>query len=62
MTDNLLLQPILDGDELQVDLESVESKIEELGKENIVCFLAATSCFAPRAAGKKRDQIEFRTK
>ena len=40
----------MDGDELQVDLEAVEAKIESLGAKNILCLLSTTSCFAPRAA------------
>ena len=40
----------LSGDELSADLQALEAKAAELGHENVLCVLATTSCFAPRAA------------
>ena len=40
----------LDGDELSADLAALEAKACELGHDRVLCVLATTSCFAPRAA------------
>jgi O-phospho-L-seryl-tRNASec:L-selenocysteinyl-tRNA synthase len=37
------------GDELRTDVPAVHSVLAELGPENVLCILAVTSCFAPRA-------------
>ncbi|MEN2498490.1 MAG: hypothetical protein MHMPM18_002779 [Marteilia pararefringens] len=42
------IENILDGDELKTDIRQLNTKIEELGPDNIVCVLSTTSCFAPR--------------
>lgn len=51
------------GDEICTDLEEIENKIKELGKENILCVLSTTSCFAPRVNynynNNKRRKIMF---
>lgn len=50
----IIIDPIKVGDELQTNVEEFESKINELGPENIVCIISTTSCFAPRAC----DDVE----
>ena len=45
----VVIENKLEGDELRTDLESMETKIDGLGAENILCVLTTTSCFAPRA-------------
>jgi O-phospho-L-seryl-tRNASec:L-selenocysteinyl-tRNA synthase len=37
------------GDELQTDLEGLRERLTELEPESVLCVLATTSCFAPRA-------------
>ena len=44
----------LDGDIVRSNLTELRTKIQELGRENILCVLSTTSCFAPRA----RDDVE----
>ncbi|KAM8939528.1 O-phosphoseryl-tRNA(Sec) selenium transferase [Pelodytes ibericus] len=44
----VVIENVLQGDELTTDLAAIESKIEELGAENILCIHSTTSCFAPR--------------
>ena len=34
--------------ELITNIEKITTKINELGKENILCIFSTTSCFAPR--------------
>ncbi|KAI1303215.1 O-phosphoseryl-tRNA(Sec) selenium transferase [Halotydeus destructor] len=36
------------GDALTTDLDAIESAIDRVGSENILCILSTTSCFAPR--------------
>ncbi|XP_078256649.1 O-phosphoseryl-tRNA(Sec) selenium transferase [Rhinoraja longicauda] len=50
----VVIENLLEGDELRTDLQSVESKIQQLGAENVLCVHSTTSCFAPRAP----DRIE----
>jgi O-phospho-L-seryl-tRNASec:L-selenocysteinyl-tRNA synthase len=45
----VVIENRLEGDELRTDVEAIESKVTELGAENIVCIITTTSCFAPRA-------------
>ncbi|XP_070492038.1 O-phosphoseryl-tRNA(Sec) selenium transferase [Chironomus tepperi] len=45
----IIIDPIKVDDELQTNVKEFESKINELGPENIVCIISTTSCFAPRA-------------
>ena len=38
----------LEGDELRTDVSAIESQINKLGPDNIVCVMTTTSCFTPR--------------
>ncbi|KAJ3430399.1 soluble liver antigen/liver pancreas antigen [Anaeramoeba flamelloides] len=44
----VIIDCIPDGDQLTTDLESITTKITELGQENIFCIVSTTSCFSPR--------------
>ncbi len=48
----VVIENLLNGDQLQTNVAGIESSIEELRPENIVCVLTTTSCFAPRAIDK----------
>lgn len=50
----VVIEPILNGDQLETDVSAVERAIEEVGAERLVCVVTSTSCFAPRAC----DEIE----
>lgn len=45
----VIIQPKIHGDELQTDIEEIQNQVKTLGKDNILCVLSTTSCFAPRA-------------
>ncbi len=47
-----MIENLLEGDQLRTNVDGIESSIEELRPENIVCVLTTTSCFAPRAIDK----------
>lgn len=44
----VVIENVLEGDELRTDLVAVETKIQDLGADNILCVHSTTSCFAPR--------------
>ena len=44
----IIIENVLEGDELRTNIPEIENKIQELGKETIVCIMTTTSCFAPR--------------
>jgi len=48
----VVVENILEGDELRTDLVAMETRLQELGPENVVCVMTTTSCFAPRAPDK----------
>ncbi|CAH2299929.1 phosphatidylinositol 4-kinase type 2-beta [Pelobates cultripes] len=50
----VVIENVLEGDELRTDLTAINTKIQELGAENILCIHSTTSCFAPRVP----DRIE----
>ncbi|XP_004762735.1 O-phosphoseryl-tRNA(Sec) selenium transferase [Mustela putorius furo] len=50
----VVIENILEGDELRTDLKAVESKVQELGPDSILCVHSTTSCFAPRVP----DRVE----
>ncbi|KAG2465612.1 O-phosphoseryl-tRNA(Sec) selenium transferase [Polypterus senegalus] len=51
----VVIENLLEGDELRTDLQSIESKIKELGPENILCVHSTTSCFAPRVPDRLEE-------
>ncbi|XP_064383400.1 O-phosphoseryl-tRNA(Sec) selenium transferase-like [Halichondria panicea] len=51
----VVIENLLNGDQLQTNVAGIESSIEELRPENIVCVLTTTSCFAPRAIDKLEE-------
>lgn len=50
----VVIDLILNGDELQTDVERIESVLNELDPQMVACVFTTTSCFAPRAC----DNIE----
>jgi O-phospho-L-seryl-tRNASec:L-selenocysteinyl-tRNA synthase len=50
----VVIGTVVDGDIVRADLNELRAKILELGRDNILCVLSTTSCFAPRA----RDDVE----
>lgn len=52
----IIIENVLEGDELRTNLPEIEKKIQELGKENIVCIITTTSCFAPRVPDRLVQQ------
>lgn len=44
----VIIENVLEGDELRTDVSEIEKKVKDLGKENIICIMTTTSCFAPR--------------
>ncbi|XP_052773965.1 O-phosphoseryl-tRNA(Sec) selenium transferase-like [Mya arenaria] len=51
----VVIENKLEGDELRTDEVAMETKIQELGPENIVCVMTTTSCFAPRAPDRLEE-------
>lgn len=50
-TSNLIpvpIQPIVQNEELNTNIEEIKRQIDILGKENILCIMSTTSGFAPR--------------
>ncbi|CAI9554199.1 unnamed protein product [Staurois parvus] len=55
----VVIENVLEGDELRTDLNRVESRIQELGAENILCVHSTTSCFAPRVPDRLEELAEI---
>ncbi|XP_018428766.1 PREDICTED: O-phosphoseryl-tRNA(Sec) selenium transferase [Nanorana parkeri] len=55
----VVIENLLEGDELRTDVNSVESRIQELGAENILCVHSTTSCFAPRVPDRLEELAEI---
>ncbi|XP_038608167.1 O-phosphoseryl-tRNA(Sec) selenium transferase [Tachyglossus aculeatus] len=51
----VVIENELEGDELRTDLKAVETKIQELGAENVLCLHSTTSCFAPRVPDRLEE-------
>ncbi|KAM4714889.1 O-phosphoseryl-tRNA(Sec) selenium transferase isoform 1-T2 [Anableps anableps] len=51
----VVVENVLEGDELRTDLEAIQSKIEELGAETVLCVHSTTSCFAPRVPDRLEE-------
>ncbi|KAL8207557.1 UNVERIFIED_CONTAM: hypothetical protein K2H54_058892 [Gekko kuhli] len=58
----VVIENVLEGDELRTDLVAVETKIQELGADNILCVHSTTSCFAPRVPDRLEELAEICTK
>ncbi|XP_051898506.1 O-phosphoseryl-tRNA(Sec) selenium transferase isoform X1 [Pristis pectinata] len=58
----VVIENLLEGDELRTDLQSVESKIQQLGAENVLCVHSTTSCFAPRAPDRLEELAQICSK
>ncbi|XP_077136063.1 O-phosphoseryl-tRNA(Sec) selenium transferase [Ranitomeya variabilis] len=55
----VVIENVLEGDELRTDLNAVQSRICELGAENILCVHSTTSCFAPRVPDRLEELAEM---
>ncbi|KAM5193120.1 O-phosphoseryl-tRNA(Sec) selenium transferase [Mantella aurantiaca] len=55
----VVIENVLEGDELRTDVTSIESRIQELGAENILCVHSTTSCFAPRVPDRLEELAEI---
>ncbi|CAJ0948226.1 unnamed protein product [Ranitomeya imitator] len=55
----VVIENVLEGDELRTDLSAVQSRICELGAENILCVHSTTSCFAPRVPDRLEELAEI---
>ncbi|KAM9330371.1 O-phosphoseryl-tRNA(Sec) selenium transferase [Gastrophryne carolinensis] len=55
----VVIENVLEGDELRTDLPTIESRIQELGPENILCVHSTTSCFAPRVPDRVEELSEM---
>lgn len=51
----VIIENCLEGDELRTDVDTIQSKIKELGAENILCLYTTTSCFAPRTPDRLEE-------
>ncbi|KAF2071004.1 hypothetical protein CYY_007680 [Polysphondylium violaceum] len=43
------IENIVVGDLIKTNMDAIQEKISQLGRENILCIFSTTSCFAPRA-------------
>ena len=48
----MIIENLLVGDHLETDLFSIKETIEDKGRENILCIMSTTTCFAPRVPDK----------
>lgn len=48
----MIIENLLVGDHLETDLFSIKETIEDKGRENILCIMSTTTCFAPRIPDK----------
>uniref|UniRef100_A0A2K6GTI3 O-phosphoseryl-tRNA(Sec) selenium transferase n=2 Tax=Propithecus coquereli TaxID=379532 RepID=A0A2K6GTI3_PROCO len=51
----VVIENVLEGDELRTDLKAVETKVQELGPDNVLCIHSTTSCFAPRVPDRLEE-------
>lgn len=51
----VVIEPIINNDELQTNIEEISKQIDLLGAENILCIFSTTSCFAPRGYDKIQE-------
>lgn len=56
----IIIDPILEDDQLVTNVAAVESAIKDTGRENILCVISTTSCFAPRAYDNLKSLRKFR--
>ncbi|XP_065169264.1 O-phosphoseryl-tRNA(Sec) selenium transferase isoform X2 [Atheta coriaria] len=50
----VIIDMVVNGDQLETNIVEIEKKVKELKKDDILCVMTTTSCFAPRAC----DNIE----
>ena len=50
----VVIEPVLNGDQLETNVSAIERAIDEVGRERLVAVVTSTSCFAPRAC----DDVE----
>jgi O-phospho-L-seryl-tRNASec:L-selenocysteinyl-tRNA synthase len=55
----VVIQNKLKGDEVVCDVEALESKVMELGPENVLAVVTTTSCFAPRTPDPLPEIAKF---
>ncbi|XP_054855321.1 O-phosphoseryl-tRNA(Sec) selenium transferase isoform X2 [Eublepharis macularius] len=55
----VVIENTLEGDELRTDLKAVETQIQDLGADNILCVHSTTSCFAPRVPDRLEELAEI---
>ncbi|XP_058049806.1 O-phosphoseryl-tRNA(Sec) selenium transferase, partial [Ahaetulla prasina] len=55
----VVIENVLEGDELQTDLQALEAKILDLGADHILCVHSTTSCFAPRVPDRLEELAEI---
>ncbi|XP_021513420.1 O-phosphoseryl-tRNA(Sec) selenium transferase isoform X1 [Meriones unguiculatus] len=51
----VVIENVLEGDELRTNLAAVEAKIQELGRDSVLCIHSTTSCFAPRVPDRLEE-------
>lgn len=44
----IIIEPIQQGDELITNIQEIQTQINTIGEENILCVVSTTSCFCPR--------------
>ena len=50
----IVVEPILVGDELQTDIQGIKDVVDKF-KDEVLCIISTTSCFAPRAIDRVED-------
>jgi O-phospho-L-seryl-tRNASec:L-selenocysteinyl-tRNA synthase len=50
----VVIEPVLNGDQLDTNVHAIERAIEDVGVDRLVAVVTSTSCFAPRAC----DDVE----
>ncbi|ODM99844.1 O-phosphoseryl-tRNA(Sec) selenium transferase [Orchesella cincta] len=57
----IIVDPVLSHDKIQLEtnVEGVESAISRIGRDNILCIITTTSCFAPRSCDNLKSLRKF---
>ncbi|CAL8125291.1 unnamed protein product [Orchesella dallaii] len=58
----VIVDPLLSSDKIQLDtnIDGIESAISKIERENILCIITTTSCFAPRTCDNLKSLRKFR--
>ena len=48
----IIIDGVINGDAVDTNIEAIQPKIDEIGKEKILAIMTTTSCFAPRTPDK----------